>query len=143
MYRQVLYHSRATREMSAQDLHDLLAQARDLNQTHGITGLLFYIERHFIQCIEGATADIGQLVDNIRVDDRNTAFDILFDRDIPTRAFPGWSMGWRAFAIDDLRDEPGFHDIRNADDLDALATPGNVAFNLMRNFYTANAGRSF
>ncbi|MEQ9169805.1 MAG: BLUF domain-containing protein [Rhodospirillales bacterium] len=143
MYRQVLYHSRATREMSTQDLRDLLAQARDLNQAHGITGLLFYVELHFMQCIEGAAADIGQLVDNIRADDRNTAFDILFDRDIPTRAFPGWSMGWRAFDIDDLRGEPGFHDIRNADDLDALATAGNVAFDLMRSFYTANAGRSF
>lgn len=48
MYRQVLYHSRATREMSAEDLRCLLAEARDLNQKHSVTGLLFYIERHFI-----------------------------------------------------------------------------------------------
>ena len=143
MYRQVLYHSRATREMHAEDLRGLLAQARDLNQTHDVTGFLFYIERHFIQCIEGAQADIGQLVDNIRADARNMAFSILFDRDVPTRAFSDWAMGYRAFAVDDLQDEPGFHNIRNADDLDALATAGNVAFDLMRSFYAANAGRSF
>ncbi len=143
MFRQVLYHSRATREMSAEDLRDLLTEARDLNQTHGVTGLLFYIERHFIQCIEGTQADIGQLVDNILADGRNTAFSVLFNRDVPARAFPDWSMGYRAFAVDDLRNEPGFHNIRTAADLDALATAGNVAFDLMRSFYTANAGRSF
>lgn len=143
MFRQVLYHSRATREMSAGDLRGLLAEARGLNRTHGVTGLLFYIERHFIQCIEGTQADIGQLVDNILADDRNTAFSILFNRDVPARAFPDWAMGYRAFAVHDLRDEPGFHDIRSAADLDALATAGNVAFDLMRSFYTANAGRSF
>ena len=82
--------------MRAEDLRGLLAQARDLNQTHDVTGFLFYIERHFIQCIEGAQADIGQLVDNIRADARNTAFSILFDRDVPTRAFIDWAMGYRA-----------------------------------------------
>lgn len=143
MIRQLLYHSRATREMSQSGLQDLLHEARDLNQKHGITGLLFYIERHFMQCIEGPPEAIGQLAANIKSDQRNTDFSILLDHEIKDRAFPDWTMGFRAYACSELQQEPGFHHIQSSQDLDSLSASTDTAYELMCSFYRINAGRGF
>ena len=141
--RQVIYQSRATREMSDTDLGDLLDQTRRLNSQHDITGLLLYIDFHFMQCIEGPPAAIEQLVSNIKADDRNESIFVLLDREIARRAFPEWTMGYHRTNGSELKDESCFQNIVRAQDLDQISRSDESVFKLMRNFYEQNAGRSF
>ena len=138
-YRQLLYHSRATRDMTDADLKELLEESRRLNKEHGVTGLLLYVSGLFMQCIEGGQAEIGQLAENIRRDDRNMEFTVLFDRSVAERAFPAWSMGFHAMSVEDLRAEEGFRDIRHAEDLAQVEHRDRMVFDMMQHFYAANA----
>ena len=139
--RQFLYLSHATREMSTADLRELLIESRELNRDHGITGLLIYVGRHFMQCIEGKDEEIGQLVRNISADARNESFTRLLDREVAERAFPAWSMGFHAPSIPELRSEPGFADLQVPLALESLEHRDAALMALMKNFYSANAPR--
>ena len=50
---QLIYASYATREMSNEDLIDLLEKSRQRNSRQNITGLLLYAEKKFLQVLEG------------------------------------------------------------------------------------------
>ena len=124
-FRQLIYCSRATREMTDQDLLELLREARNLNAEHDITGLLVFVEHHFMQCIEGAPLKIEQLVENIRNDRRNEEFLMLMDREREARAFPG------------------FQNIRYSQDLERIDYSDETVFNTLANFYKVSSGRHF
>lgn len=126
--------------MSELDLQLLLRESRRLNHEHAVTGLLLYVARHFMQCIEGAPDAIGQLADNIRRDDRNEDFVVLIDREVQGRTFPGWTMGFCAYTMSELRQEDGFQNIRQIEDLDQVEHKGRLVFGLLRNFYETNLG---
>jgi len=142
-FRQLLYLSFSPRVMDEKDLKALLKEARRFNLEHDITGYLLYVERFFMQCIEGAPEVIGQLVENIRKDVRHRDFTTLFDREVEERVFPGWSMGFRTYTVSDLQKEEGFHNIRSASDLKTVEQDSDVIYTLMRDFYVANAEPGF
>jgi hypothetical protein len=48
----VLYTSTAVRSYADHELYEQLVAFRDLNEIHGITGMLLYNERRIIQYIE-------------------------------------------------------------------------------------------
>ena len=139
--RQLLYISLAPRGMHEEDLKDLLGEARRLNLEHDITGLLIYVDRLFMQCIEGRPEGIGQLADNIRNDERNIDFTVLLDHQVEELAFPRWSMGFRTYSLTDLKKEEGFNDLQNVRDLEAIEQNSQTILMLMKNFYVANARR--
>lgn len=142
-FRQLIYCSRATREMTDQDLLELLREAWNLNAEHDITGLLVFVEHHFMQCIEGAPLKIEQLVENIRNDRRNEEFLMLMDREREARAFPGWTMGFRLMSLAELRCEEGFQNIRHSQDLERIDYSDETVFNTLANFYKVSSGRHF
>lgn len=51
--RQFIYTSQATLLMDNERLKELLQECIRLNEEHNITGVLFYVNNRFIQCIEG------------------------------------------------------------------------------------------
>ena len=55
---QLIYVSLATRPMTPGDLVELLTQSRDKNARLGITGLLVYHNREFMQLLEGERAPL-------------------------------------------------------------------------------------
>lgn len=67
-----------------------MASAR--NAEHEITGALAFNGRNFCQVLEGAEADVRQLVRNIRNDERHSGFKIMDEKTISSRHFSGWSM---------------------------------------------------
>jgi hypothetical protein len=64
--RQFIYSSQSVELLDENKLKDLLAQARDNNAQHSITGVLLHIYNRFVQCIEGEHADVSQLIENIQ-----------------------------------------------------------------------------
>ncbi|HIC80635.1 MAG TPA: BLUF domain-containing protein [Kiloniellaceae bacterium] len=60
--------STARHDMSDGDLEAILTAARQSNAAAGITGILLYGDRHFLQCLEGEQQQIEALYDRIAVD---------------------------------------------------------------------------
>lgn len=138
--RQILYFSVAVRPMSDDDLRTLLDQSWANNLDHGITGLLLYAGQHFIQAIEGKPDEVGQLISNIKADDRNYKVTLMLDRNIEQRAFPGWLMGFHAMSEEELRNVEGFRNLATFADIDDFESADEWLLNFMTAFYLNNSG---
>ena len=107
--RRIIYASRALRDFEDQELVDLLLRARAANQEHGVTGMLVYAARSFLQALEGDDQGVEVVWDRIRLDDRHTDLRVLADGPAPTRLFSDWSMGFEHLSAEELeRTLPGY-----------------------------------
>jgi len=111
---ELTYCSRATHDMSQAELLYLLAQARARNARHGITGLLVYRQREFMQLLEGDRNAIFALYRSICADSRNRRNYLMWDEPITQRAFPDWGMAFLSLDGIDLQGKPGFSDFLDA-----------------------------
>ncbi|UXH78053.1 BLUF domain-containing protein [Roseateles amylovorans] len=89
----LVYASRASRELSPQDLQDILRRSRDHNPAEGITGLLWYNDGVFIQVLEGGRDPVNARYKRIVMDNRHDAPILLTYQEISERRYAGWSMG--------------------------------------------------
>ena len=96
---QIAYVSSAIDDFGPDELADLLAQCRQNNRRHDVTGILIYQHGRFLQVLEGDEEVVTELVARIREDDRHSGFFRLLSRQIPQRQFGDWSMAYRQ--IDD------------------------------------------
>ena len=138
--RQVLYFSQETHPMRDKGLRALFEQSRAGNRRHEVTGLLLYVGGCFAQVLEGPPEPIGQLLANIRRDQRNCNVNVINDRELPGRQFPTWSM---ASLSRDLAGEEGFHYIDCGADLERIERSSDGTFRIMRSFFVGNAGLYF
>lgn len=90
----LLYSSAAAYPMREEELVDLLEQSRAHNRKYGITGMLLYHNGSFMQYLEGGKDDVLALYDRIAIDNRHTGVTLYFEREIDTRHFADWSMGF-------------------------------------------------
>jgi len=105
---ELIYVSMATREMSLDDLTDLLDQSHQKNARLHISGLLVYHNKEFMQLLEGNKEDIFSLYDSICRDDRNTQNYLLWDGPIQQRSFANWSMAFLAPGELSLEGNPAY-----------------------------------
>lgn len=92
MTEQLLYISRATREMHERDLRQIEVSSSVHNTLHGITGLLCFDGSRFVQLLEGRVEEVELLMARIGRDRRHDNVDILDRRMAAAPAFPHWSM---------------------------------------------------
>lgn len=95
MLYKLLYVSRATRELSDNDLEDLLTVSRRNNERLNLTGVLVYANGQFLQVLEGEEEPIRRLYNAIRRDDRNSDHRIIARNPVADRMFPSWSMAFQ------------------------------------------------
>lgn len=95
MYRQI-YISTAHDDMTPQALDAILSVAQYKNTMRGITGILLYSERRFLQVLEGDKAAVEERFQVICRDPRHTEVTTVSSRAITARDFPHWSMGFVA-----------------------------------------------
>ncbi|MEP9360061.1 BLUF domain-containing protein [Sphingomonas sp. KR3-1] len=93
--RQIVYISTATGEVGTAALREILAASKANNRRDGITGLLFFDGKRFLQAIEGEDPQLATTLDRIREDRRHRAIVILSDRSIEQREFGSWAMAER------------------------------------------------
>lgn len=84
---ELFYTSVAQRELNDRDLSELLSQSRKNNLEFGITGMLLYANREFVQLLEGEEHSVKSVFDIIRQDPRHTAVEVLHEGPIDARAF--------------------------------------------------------
>lgn len=107
----LVYASIANEDFSPEQLLELLAVSRRHNAISGITGMLLYKDRRFLQVLEGDEAAVRATYARIERDPRHRDLVLLITDEQQQREFAEWSMA--------------FHDL---DDETALQTPGFSPF---------------
>ncbi|AOL21970.1 BLUF family blue-light photosensor [Erythrobacter litoralis] len=91
MLSQYLYISTAP-NLSRDDVDSILKASARNNPERGITGLLIYNGRNFLQLLEGEESALVALMVRIGNDSRHTGISILDRKAIEQRSCPGWAM---------------------------------------------------
>lgn len=91
----LIYLSRATAPFSDEQLQNLLQECRQHNATKGLTGMLLYGNDQFLQVLEGEHDRVQALYARICQDPRHHNVTLFADKQIATRAFADWSMGYQ------------------------------------------------
>ena len=89
----LLYASRAVGDSQAAVIHDIMQQSHAHNPHNGITGVLCFSDKVYMQVLEGGRAAINALYAKILRDSRHTDVVLLHYEEIAEREFAGWSMG--------------------------------------------------
>lgn len=108
-----IYVSSATIPFSKSDLLNLLTKSRENNNKLGITGMLLYKERNFMQLLEGEEAAVRALHAKIESDARHKGMLTLLRGPLEKRQFPDWSMGFRDLNSLDVKSVPGYSEFLN------------------------------
>jgi hypothetical protein len=94
MLARLIYASAVTRPLDGEGVTRLLAQAWLRNGLTGLTGLLVFDSRHFLQAIEGSPRALSDLYAHLLKDTRHRDLVLLKCGPIAERRFPDWSMGF-------------------------------------------------
>lgn len=86
------YQSRSSKEANADDIEELLADARERNRRFGVTGMLVHEGDRFFQWLEGPSAALDVLWSSISRDDRHKDVELLAEGVTPTRLFSDWDL---------------------------------------------------
>lgn len=105
---QLVYYSRSVKLMQQTELLDLLETARLFNQLHGITGMLLYKDKSFLQLLEGSQEDVLGLYKKICHDRRHFEVSSLMQHTVQRRTFDAWSMGFQNLDVLDSQPIQGY-----------------------------------
>ena len=110
------YVSTETLDLGSAGMVKLLTEARRINTSRDITGLLLHRDRSFYQVLEGAEDIVRQTFDSIEKDKRHTAIDVLFEGEVDEREFPDWQMGFLNLDGADVETLQGYSDFLSRED---------------------------
>jgi hypothetical protein len=91
MLTQFLYISTAP-SLSRAAVEEIVETCAQNNPSRGITGLLLYNGRNFLQLLEGEADDVAALMALISVDPRHMGVSVLNRQEIAVRTCPDWAM---------------------------------------------------
>lgn len=129
----IAYASTSKKLLEQSELVDLLEKSRRNNLDHGVTGMLLYKEGTFLQVIEGETAAVRQLYQNIMRDPLHFDPISILDEPASERSFPNWSMGFLSVSRNPV--SPGYTNfLRDRDTMKQFAQSANDAKMLLSRF---------
>lgn len=100
---EVTYYSIAKRNITKQDINEILVSSRSFNQKNDITGCLLYYRDQFIQVLEGDKIKIMELLEKITRDNRHADVFILSEGEKDERTFSNWTMAYQELQDDDVK----------------------------------------
>lgn len=103
--RRIIYCSRATEDISPDELVELLRLSRRNNEAAGLSGMLLYSSMSFLQVLDGESAALESTYARILVDSRHCDLRLLSDTEVAKPLFPAWTMGFDHVDDDDLDQE--------------------------------------
>ena len=108
MLRQYLYVSTAP-DLRRDEISAIIASCESNNAEHGITGLLIYNGRNFLQLLEGAEKDLLWVMRRISGDVRHSGISVLEDTVIDERTCTDWHIRHIRFedSVEDQREGVG------------------------------------
>ncbi len=105
---QLIYVSLAAEDFQSDALFEMRQRSRAKNERAGITGMLLYKERRFMQLLEGKEAAVRATYKVILKDPRHREVTTLLKVDTSMRDFEEWSMGFQNLQDESARRTPGF-----------------------------------
>ncbi len=90
----LLFTSRSTPDCNLDDIRGILEVAREKNMKRGISGILFYDPKYFIQWLEGPRRSVNALYADILKDSRHQDVTILDYQEVDARSFGKWSVAY-------------------------------------------------
>ena len=93
---QLGYVSTAVEQMLREDLLAILKVSRRTNRDNGVTGLLLFDGKDFLQVLEGDEAAVRETYGRIAQDERHRDLNVLFEEQVDSAQFGQWSMGFQA-----------------------------------------------
>jgi hypothetical protein len=104
----VLYISVAQARFSQAALTSRLVQSREYNAVHGITGLLVYVNGHWIEFLEGEQANVEESMSRIERDPHHREVEVIEQGPATAREFEDWRMAFLDHASPEVRALPGY-----------------------------------
>ena len=91
---QICYASTSTLDhvQLLQDVRDILKEARDFNAMHNISGILYYADQHYFQCLEGGEEVLELLMSKLLKDPRHKDIKVFEVNTINAAHFRAWGM---------------------------------------------------
>ena len=132
----LIYTSAANQLMSELELTDLLSHCRVRNSHDELTGMLLYKDGSFMQVLEGEKENVFRTYARIQKDTRHKDISLLREREIESRSFDGWSMGFKSVKSSDLESIPGFSQL-SGDLFSSVAysKKPHIALKLLKSFH--------
>ena len=90
--RQFCYQSTARPGLSAGDVGAIIHLSRRNNRQVGVTGVLLFDGRRFLQLLEGEAAAVESVWRRIARDGRHAEPEVVADRAVDVREFGHWDM---------------------------------------------------
>lgn len=90
----LVYTSSVNDDLTQASIEEILQVARRNNTKNGITGLLCFNSKYFLQCLEGPRRLVNQTYEKILNDTRHKELVILDYKEIACREFTDWAMGY-------------------------------------------------
>lgn len=134
----LIYISYASRDLSTDDLKQILLKSEENNAVSGITGMLVFLQGKFIQLLEGAKEDIYSLLEVIRMDERHKKLTVLLEGEMETRNFPGWSMGFKTINPEEFENLSGYTDPDMFFNMSHIHNDSHPAMIFLKLFYQKN-----
>jgi len=91
---QIMYISSVTGAVSPTQCADIARASAVRNQAEGVTGLLLFNSRRFLQVLEGPKEAVERIYGRIAKDGRHGAIVKLREASIDTREFGQWGMAY-------------------------------------------------
>ncbi len=90
---QLIYVSDRKSTCTEKDIEKILDSSKKNNPGLGVTGVLFYNEKKFLQLVEGEYKIIMETYDKIKTDPRHERCIMLTCSPIKEKSFTSWNMG--------------------------------------------------
>ncbi len=94
MLSRLIYASTVTTPLDPAAINLLLSQARLRNGLRGISGLLVFDSKYFLQATEGSQRELSALYSLLVNDPRHRDLILLKFGSIESRLFPSWNMAF-------------------------------------------------
>lgn len=92
MFLQLVYISTARPTLELSDVEAILQTSRRRNGADGVTGLLIFDGKRFLQALEGPEAQVAKTYERIQADPRHRAVVQLNRAEVSERQFGPWAM---------------------------------------------------
>ena len=137
--RQLVYVSAATSDPSDAELNGILDASRRNNPAADITGMLLYMDKGFLQVLEGPPDKVEETYLRIRTDARHKAHRVVVDKQTEERLFGQWSMGFDRPTTEQINSNNTFAITREVV-ANAVSNPkANDIAAMLRAFYQVNS----
>ena len=96
-----------------EDLTNILKEARDFNHRYQVTGVLYFADGYFFQCLEGECLTLKSLLlERLNKDPRHHNIKLFETKEIEYPSFPDWSMKYisKRSQIQQFCQDMGFND---------------------------------